>query len=134
MTVAYKKETVGYGDNRYVVERWSQASGDNAAQTCTTAPAADARAPVQPRRLIAVLVKYTNTVTKTCTVTLNSGIGPTYDGLLGSIALNVAASGSFLPAVPIDLFSDDVIDVYCPAAGVGGELSQVVIITQVTEL
>ena len=95
MAVAYKKETVSYGDSRYVIERWSQASADNTEQTCSTNPTVDARAPAQPRRLVAVLVKYTSAVTKTCTVTLNSGVGPIYDGLLGSIALAAAASGSF---------------------------------------
>jgi hypothetical protein len=134
MTVAYKKETVAYGDNRYVVERWSQASAADAVQTCSTDPAgvASGRAPAQHRMLVGVFVTYSGSVAKAVTVTLNSGLGAAYDVLLNTIT-TVAGQGQYIPAGPIEVFADDVVDV-AAAAGGGGITSQVIIVTTLTEL
>jgi len=134
MTVAYKKETVGYGDNRYIVERWSQASADDTVQTCSTDPAgvASGRAPAQHRTLVGVFAVYSGAVAVAVTVTLNSGLGAAYDVLLNTIT-TAAGQGQYIPTGPVEIFDDDVIDV-AAAKGGQGVTSQVIIVTTLTEL
>jgi hypothetical protein len=133
VAVAYKKDTVSYGIHRYVIERWSQASAGDTQQTCSTNPAADPRAAVQPRHLLAVYVTYSDVVTLDVTVTLDSGLGSAYDCLFASLPFAAGKAGVYLPSSPLPLMSDDIVAVVAPAGGVG-VTSQIIIVSEITEL
>ena len=100
-------------------------SGDNAQVTVST-PTSRTRS----RRLIAVLVHYSGSVSKNITVTLDSALGSAFDNLLTTIALSSAADGTYYPATPLPLAPDDEIDVVVPASGTGGVTGSATILTE----
>ncbi len=106
-----------------IFERRSDESAANTALTVSTLTGS-------VRRLLKVTVKYSSSVTKNVTVTLNSGAGSTYDTLLQTIALTSATDGVYVPTGRIVLMDDDVIDVVTEAGG-GGITSAVTIKTEV---
>ena len=81
------------------------------------------------RRLVAVIVRYSATVTKTATVTYNAGHGAGYDSLLNTISITSGTDGRWVPEEPILIAADDTIDVVA-AAGGGGITSAVTILTE----
>lgn len=87
-------------------------SGSNVAQTVSTPLGGG-------RRLVYVTVKYSSSVTKDVTVTLNSGAGSAYDTLLATMELASNQHGVFIPDERVDILPDDTIDVVAPAGGAG---------------
>lgn len=83
----------------------------------------------RPLRLVAVLVKYSGSVTKNATVTYNASHGAGYDSLLNTIALSSATSGAYVPAIDLIIASGDTIDVVAEAGG-GAVTSGVTILTE----
>lgn len=80
-------------------------------------------------QLVMVTAKYSGAPTQTgVTVTLNSGAGAGYDTLLTTGTAN-AQSTVYVPAGPVFLSVDDVIDVVAPAGG-GSLTSSVAIYTR----
>lgn len=94
------------------IDRDSDQSGADAELTLSTASG-------RVRRILFVTVKYSGSVTKNVTITLNSGAGSNWDTLLQTIALSAATDGVWIPDEETDLADDDVIDVVAPAGGVG---------------
>ena len=98
-------------------------SAANTAQTVSTVTG-------NVRSLVAVHVAYSAAPTQTgVTVTLNSGAGAGYDTLLSTGTAN-ARYTTYIPAVPLPLLADDVVDVVAPAAG-GTVTSAVSIYTEI---
>lgn len=80
-------------------------------------------------QLVMVTAKYSGAPTQAgVTVTLNSGAGAGYDTLLTTGTAN-AQNTVYIPAAPIFLAADDVIDVSAPAGG-GSLTSSVAIYTR----
>lgn len=78
-------------------------------------------------RLRMVTVAYSGPTTQAVTVTLDSGAGPAFDFVLNTITpvSGTPSIGSYVPATPIPLASDDVIVVTAP--GVAAVTSSVAI-------
>lgn len=91
-------------------ERHTEQSGANAAKTTSTPTG-------QTRKILWATVKYSADVTQNVTVTLNSGAGPAWDTLLGTIVLTSARAGFWIPENPLTIIDDDVIDLVAPAGG-----------------
>jgi len=71
------------------------------------------------RRLVAVMVKYSDPVTKNVTVTYDAAHGAAYDATLHTIALSNAATGSWIPTTDVWLAPDDAIVATAEAGGAG---------------
>ena len=96
--------------DQYSVQTFSQVSGANAVQTCSTDG-------IRVYRLVMILVAYSAAPTQTgVTVTLNAALGAGYDTLLQTGTAN-AQYTFYLPAGEVYLKPGDAIDVLCPAAG-----------------
>lgn len=92
----------------FPIERIPGTSGTNAAQTVSS--------PATGRRVLhAALVHYTGVATVNVLVTLNSGEGPLFDTLIGTIVLTAEQDGIYQPVSPLPLSDGDVIDVLAPA-------------------
>lgn len=104
-----------------VIDRHTDQSAANTELTVST--------PVATQKLLFVTVKYSASVTKNITITLNSGAGAAWDTLLQTIALSAATDGVWIPDQEITIQDDDVIDVVA-AAGGGSITSAVAIYTR----
>ncbi len=92
----------------------SSAEGTANTNVTVSDPAADT-----PRRFLFATVKYTATVTETCTLTLNSGLGATFDTELDSVAVTATDGVIFAKHERVFVGKDDALDFLAPAGGAG---------------
>lgn len=107
MALATKSVLGTFGRQSDLHQRHSDQSGSGANLTVSTPTG-------HLRRILFVTVKYTAAATVNVTITLNSGAGADRDTLLQTIALSTDTDGLFIPAAPLIISDDDVIDVFAP--------------------
>jgi len=94
------------------LNKYTQASGANAAQTCSTDGG-------QVEKLLYVLTSYSATPTQTgVTITVNSNTDAAYDTLLNTASANVRYN-LYNPTDDIIIRKGDALDVTAPAGGAG---------------
>lgn len=101
-----------------------ETSGANAALTVSSPTDAS-----RVRRLVAVFVRFSSSVSKTVTLTYNSAEGAAYDCDFATITLTSAASGCYLPTAEIKIAPGDAIDATSQAGG-GGITCAITLITE----
>lgn len=102
-------------DKARALAAFSQHSGTNTAQTCST----DAE---RAYRVLLVTVKVSGAVgaDKACTATINSALGGLYDTQVGTVTVvNGGTMIAWQPTRPVDLMKGDVLDFLAPAMGAG---------------
>lgn len=105
-------------------ERWYGVSASNTIITMSTTVA-----PGVLRKLISVTATYSGAATQAgVTVTLDSGLGASYDSILSTGTAN-ALTTFYNPTAEIILFPDDIIKVDAPAGG--AVTCNVIIVTEI---
>lgn len=104
MTIAKAEEHTAWG----TLAIFSQTSAAPGAQTCSTDG-------LMPYKILFVTMDCSGSATATCTYTLNSALGTTYDCLIESDAS--ATSAVFIPAFDLILRTGDALDVAVGTAG-----------------
>lgn len=110
-------------DGEAQITRYSETSTANAILTITIAPG-------HPFRVMGVYAKYSATVTKNVTTTLDNGAGAAYDALLSTIAISAATAGLYEPTVMRWYSSTDAL-VIASEAGGGGVTCGIVVYLEV---
>lgn len=106
MSITRTEELTAFG-RLYI---FSQTSGANAIQTCSTDG-------LQPYRLLHVMCSYSASPTQAgVTTTINSGLGSVFDVLLNTGSSDTQVT-VYQPTLPITLRTTDVLDVAAPAGG-----------------
>lgn len=114
-----------YGNSPRRMERWYGTSAANQADSLSTAVT-----PAVMRRLVLVTCFYSASPTQAgVTVTLDSGVGSTYDTVFTTGTAN-AQSTVYVPSNELIIMPDDIIKVDAPAGG-SGITSRIVITTEI---
>ena len=88
--------------------------------------------PGAPRRVVAVLLHASTTITETVKVTIDSVAGANYDTLIRSVGLSAEQDFAWFPEGDVILAQDDILKVECTQANTTGVVYPTVIFERIS--